>query len=390
MTRVIFFIESPFTERDYSRYGIEILQKNGFNVEVWDFAPVLHPKVYQYVQVSGAVSFGGYKRFLVQDEALVAISELTHACFVVSLITCRYETFAIYRALSVVQVGYCMVVINAIPAQSTVKDPMAILAQMKQASPFQLFNALISRIPFQYMGIRPATVLLAGGVQSIRHRNKHSMNQETKILWAHTLDYDLYLNEQDKPIHEDAKMGVFLDEYLPFHPDYGSLGTSSPSGPEDYYPSLCRFFDFLEREYRVRIVIAAHPRARYEDHPDYFGGRPVVKGETLELVRKSGFVISHSSTALNFAVLFHKPVLFITTNKIQQNQKFSSVIHGLAVWLNKIPINVDGPLHLNWGKELAIDLEAYARYREAYIKKSGSPEKPAWQIFADFLKAVYV
>ena len=55
-----------------------------------------------------------------------------------------------------------------------------------------------------------------------------------------------------------------LDNYLPFHPDFG---TGSLIEPEEYYVPLCHFFDHLERKYDVRIVIAAHPRSSYETHP---------------------------------------------------------------------------------------------------------------------------
>ncbi|TAL09724.1 MAG: hypothetical protein EPO02_09505 [Nitrospirae bacterium] len=198
----------------------------------------------------------------------------------------------------------------------------------------------------------------------------------------------MYLNERDRPVSADAKLGVFLDEYLPFHPDYDRLGLTAFSSADAYYPALRRFFDFLEHEHVVRIVIAAHPHSRYEDHPDYFGGRLVVKGQTLELVRKAGFVIAHSSTALNFAVLFRKPVVFVTTDSLQQNQRVARSIRVMASWLGKTPINVDAPLGVDWERELTVDEKAYARYREAYIKKAGSPDKPAWQIVADHLKTV--
>jgi len=34
--RIIFLVEMKFNFRDYQRFGIEILQQNGFSVEVWD------------------------------------------------------------------------------------------------------------------------------------------------------------------------------------------------------------------------------------------------------------------------------------------------------------------------------------------------------------------
>ena len=45
--KVIYIIETRFNKRDYDRFGIEILKKNGFEVEVWDFTPFLGSHEYR-------------------------------------------------------------------------------------------------------------------------------------------------------------------------------------------------------------------------------------------------------------------------------------------------------------------------------------------------------
>lgn len=388
--KVVFLVESPFNQRDYERFGIELLQKEGSTVEVWDFTALLYPQLHSHVKVPDPINYEGYHQLSTREEVLAAISELTHLCFVVCMLVYRYETWHIYRALSNAKLKYCVPMTNATPTINSIRGPVHAYAQiikkLFQYSPERLFKALFCRIPFNCMGIRPATVLLAGGERSIR--GSCPISKDTEILWAHSLDYDIFLEEKDKPTQVDMKMGVFLDEYLPFHPDYIHMGVSPPSAPEDYYPILCRFFDLLERECGIQIVIAAHPRAHYEERCKNFGRRRVYKGKTAELVRQSGLTIAHASTSLNFAVLFQKPVLFITTNRLQQSPVAGPYIVTMATWLNKTPINLDELPHIDWEKELTVDQASYARYQEAYIKKRGSPEKPCWQIFADFLKTL--
>jgi hypothetical protein len=235
------------------------------------------------------------------------------------------------------------------------------------------------------LGIRPATIILAGGAMSIDFNYRYPVSKKTEILWLHTTDYDKYLMERKTPVQSDRSMGVFLDEYLPFHPDFIHLGLSYPSTPEEYYPHLCKFFDLIEREYNVHIVIAAHPKSNYEKHPDYFAGRPVIRGKTVELVQKSGFTIGHMSTSINFAVLFHKPVIFITSNKLQRSF-IGPYIELMASQLGKKTINVTNPTLINWDKELSINEKAYMNYMHSYIKRDISEELPFWQIFANHIK----
>ena len=47
--------------------------------------------------------------------------------------------------------------------------------------------------------------------------------------------------------------------------------------------------------------------------------------------------ITHASTSINFAVIFCKPILFITTNRMQRTRYANEL---LSSWFNKIPLNI--------------------------------------------------
>jgi hypothetical protein len=191
---------------------------------------------------------------------------------------------------------------------------------------------------------------------------------------------------RDRPVPAEASIGVFLDEYLPFHPDLLYTGNPPPCPAEEYYPQLRQFFDHLEAEYGVHITVAAHPKSQYEHHPDYFGGRPVIRGDTPVMVQRAGFVILHASTSLNFAILFEKPVIFVTNRRIDANPgicRLGAILSTMASILGKKPVLLDEPCTLDWHRELTVDREAYARYRDWYIKKQGTEERNTWDIVAD-------
>ena len=181
---------------------------------------------------------------------------------------------------------------------------------------------------------------------------------------------------------------VFLDEFWPFHPEAVYTEMPFPVTAEDYYPKLVHFFERVERDLGLQVVIAAHPKSYYERLPDYFGGRKVVWGKTVRLVKDAKLAMMHDSASLNFVVLYHKPVLFLScalhpawANHIRVDR--------MAAVFGKQPINLDelAPT-IDWKAELKVDEGVYKSYQEKYIKQSGSPDKPAWQIFADFLKTL--
>jgi len=382
--RVVYVIESLFSQRDYDRYGIEILLKNGFEVEVWDFTPFLHPRVWQEVSVPDAIAYSGYRRFFTRGDAAAALAMLTDRPFVVCLIPYRWQSMWLYRAMSKCRLNYGLLMVNALPEVCPRDRRAGILAEFAHFHFLQWCNALFRRLPPRLLGIRPAVLVLAGGERSIRRNTP--IGRDTTILWAHSHDYDASLKADQGALLADKTTGIFLDEYLPFHPDYVHAGGAPPCSPEEYYPALCRFFTCLERDYGVQIVIAAHPKSHYDEHPEYFGGRPVLRGQTGSLVRQCGFVLAHSSQSINFAVLFKKPVVFVTTDRLRQNEWFGPYIDLTASLLKKTAVNVDAPDHLDWAKESTVDEDAYERYREAYIKRKNTPDKPSWQILADFLK----
>jgi len=382
--KVIFFVEYPFGERDYRRFGIETLQENGFEVEVWDFTPVLFPATHRSAQIPDPIAYAGYREFLTAREALNAISRLDASTFIVCYVSYQVTSLSIFRAISKAGLRYALMNTNALPPISRKALGRGLLRPSKVSARI-LLNALLHRLPPGAWGVKPASVVVAGGERSIQ--GHQPVSQRTKFVWAHAFDYDNYLCEKQRLEQPDPQLGVFLDEYLPFHPDFVHMGIAAASPATEYYQRLRELFDLLEEAHQVRIVIAAHPRSNYEEQSEFFGGRAVIKGKTTELLHKAGFAIAHASTAINLAVLFNKPVLFVTTDRIQESAFTGHHITAMSTWLGKSPVNLDQPLKIDWRKELTIDENAYARYRESYIKRSNSPEKACWQIVADYLKA---
>jgi len=387
INKVLFLIREPFNRRDFERFGIKLLIKNGFEVEVWDLASIVNP-VPKYTPPD-PIDWPYYQVFDDKDQALSKIKNLSPDTFVVNLIGYSLKTCAIYKAISVSRARYAVFVANALPPAITKKEMF--LHNLRKSNPKvmakKLANYCFLHIPFRWIGIKPASLILAGGEQSLWFKCLYPVDKTSEVLWAHTLDYDLYLEEKDVPSTE-RPIAVFLDEFLPFHPDIPLLEVPFSIDANKYYQLLNKFFGRVEQKLGLKVVIAAHPRSRYEKLADYFEGRECIRGKTIKLVKESRLVLAHSSTALNFANLFHKPVIFLSFLDLDKSY-MGPFIRTMAHWFGKTPIPMDGDVKIDWNRELTVSAEHYNRYRQAYIKTERSEDLPFWQIVANRLKNWY-
>jgi hypothetical protein len=129
------------------------------------------------------------------------------------------------------------------------------------------------------------------------------------------------------------------------------------------------------------VIIAAHPRSDYHKKNNPFNGRQCIINETINLVKYSKFVIIHSSTSTNYAVLYNKPIIFISSKKYTTIYQKKIQFHSSL--FNKFPINICQESKIDFEKEMKIDNDLYNNYKEDYIKETGTPEKPVWEVFAD-------
>jgi len=396
INKIIFITESRLSRRDYDRFGIDLIKKNGFVVEVWEFTPILHKNVFSKLGESDCKEEDCYKLFNCKKDAVNAINKLEKSCFIICLIGYNLKTYPFYKVISGKKIAYGVFFANALPFPDYKFNVAKIRRAIKLLTePRKLIKKLTKSAGLdtvlRFMKVNPAKIALLGGEKSFDLYSKfYPVNELTEKLWLHSLDYDLYLKEKNNPINpEVGKFAVFLDEYLSFHSDYLFMDSSPFSSAQDYYPPLCRFFSHLENKLGIKIIIAAHPRSNYEEHPDYFEGRIVIKGKTAELIRNSEFVIAHASTSVNMAVLFGKSIIFITTHRLAQGP-LGPRINLLAELLGKKAINVENVLDISIDDEFRINELVYLRYRNNYIKKDGSEDLPFWQVFCNRMKLIEV
>lgn len=396
--RIIFLSATEFTERDYLRFGIEILRKNGFVVDIWNGEAIMFPHYERQIVNSGRVPLYNQRIFLTVEDLTGAIAQLGNDTIVICLLALNIDTMGVFRSFSRYKTAYCVYHANSYPIpkyyyQSTAKY-RHYLSRITKIGFRNLIVAVLNKVVlnyYPYFGITPAPFVIVGGTRSTAFVNT-PIDSSTYHIRVHATDYDACLNEKKNHdsitgVSEDAsgKLCVFIDTYSPTDPDrfyHGADSTYSPT--EKYYRDMRSLFDYIERTFGYRIVISSHPTMHKDANAGSFGERERIYGKTANYVKKASCVLSHESTAVSFAVFFRKPILFLTSEEIDKMPNGQN-IRTMASIIGRQLVYIDSPLNFTIDALLHYDKARYDDYIHQYLSQTGC-DLLSWQIFSDFLK----
>jgi hypothetical protein len=386
--RVVYLIEQPFDERNFLRFGIQAWVDRQWNVEVWDLTPWAHPRVWQNFAERGhsLKEFVGYFPLRSKSDLNRRLSGVTAIQYFIDL---TGENFHSIRAkLALIRKGAARVVCAAgsipLPDHGAGHGLPSRLRKIIARGPDGGWKWLTQSFFAKVVAPRiPPELAVISGTQSMKLAQPGSA-----LIEAHNFDYDIYLELMKSVETDSGHYAVFIDQDYCFHLEFIYQGTSSVVTAERYFPVVSNGLEAISAALDLEVRIAAHPRASYEREgmEGFFRGFRIEQGRTAELIRGCRAVICHDSTAIQYAVLFGKPAIFLTTDELSRAYEGASIAK-VAAELGKTPINLDrvDPRAIDWRQELKIDFDRYAKYRNKYIKTEGSPELPLWTIVIDYV-----
>jgi hypothetical protein len=390
---IIFLISIPLTTRDVNRFGFEILKKHGFYVKIYDFSDLINRKVlFKNSVVSEATNYhickiNSYKSLTEELE-----KDVSHSIFVdmiVGLSEFSLSNEEIFRIFKRYGIKYCIVSAGNLPPMLPPDSFKYWSNRLKSAlNPRLLSNFLAANITSflrMHSSIYPLPEIIFSADSEVKsYYIKKYKIQQNKIIPINSFDYDIYLqylNQNNSKYLSDYEYCVFLDEAATHHPDFDIMGIKHID-ENRYYSSMNKLFDIIEKEAGFKVIIAAHPRSKYEQTPDVFGKREIIKGKTIELVANSSLVVAHSSTSINFAVLFNKPILIVKTSDLQKrgNLDFTDTMAS-ALGLKSINVDEDSLNNISFRPDSGLDTK-YEDYIYKYVKSRNAGDFFTWEIVA--------
>jgi hypothetical protein len=372
--KIIYVCFGRLTDKMAQDWYVDCLIENGMTVEYWDIVALVRKEHSE----RGALYPGYLHVFRSIGEVEKALQHPENKdAFYVMLITYVAQFMQIFRLLSKYDCRMLYFAWGAMPQDPAYKW-RKIFAWL--SSPYMCAKEIVNRSKALALRrlklVKPFEITFVAG-DALLAANSYS----AKVVPINYFDYDHYVNVRDKGNARlvSGQYAVFLDINLPYHTDLEFCGYSKID-PVDYYHSLNRFFGLLEQQYGIRVVIAAHPRADYDSTA--FEGRQIFRLVTAELVRDAEFVLSHTSTAISYAVLNAKPLVFIYTDAMATayQQTFIREMQGYADYLDAPIYNIDAARDAHQVFPKPVNQERYERYKYDYLTSRQSEDTPTHEI----------
>ena len=314
----VYFIQMPLSWRDYKRFGLAEIAAKGIKISVLDVADICMLGIDHKRDHYGDFKNIDITVFAKNRDPARALPLLDSADLIICHVGSGHiypENLFVMRLISKCAAPYLIFNNDMAPSSNLDVLKPSFFTRLGKA---KLFPAFLNRVPLFALGVKPAGYVVYGGEKSLRPLRL--VTAETKAFWAHSDDYELYLDEMAVPA-EATDTAVFLDQNFGFHDGAKAPGFTQAADPDYFYPRLRGLFDRIEGELGLRVVIAAHPRADYSKTPGLFGDREIQTGNTIKLLHASKLAICSYSTAAGMAVLFRKPLFIYTLKTIRSEER---------------------------------------------------------------------
>lgn len=384
---VIFLVETPLTERDVKRFGIQNWINRGWNVRVFDITKFTYPEYWRDIDGEKlSCIFDGLTVFNNINQILFEINNLQNKIVFIDLLDFKKTNVKIKKSAQA-QGVVVKLRLGHTPKIQTSRTFVEILNLF--IDPILTLKKLILLTKNKLKQIRAKKFnpdyLVVGGKKSMSNINYN----KTSVIKAHNLDYDSFIGRKEVTPSKNSNLLVFLDEDAGYHPDYKVQNIKPFVTADNYYPIMDYGLKKIANSLKLNIKIAAHPRSNYDLKLLKFKN-PIHINKTFELIKDAALVVGHSSTALQYAVIMRKPIIIVTTDEIQKApyaKHWKQYIDGCAATLEKKVINFNDLSNINNFEDyLNVDDKKYESYIEDFIKTKGSPEKQIWDIVIEHIQ----
>ena len=362
--RIVYVVENIFTKRDYDRFYINELIENGFEVLIVDVTELIYGEVGDSLNIKSI------------DTNYAKCKSIKEFCEILKQFKPNFSVNLVHRAKN----KYLYRFFIALYLNRKSKLIEHYCENLPLNLSFLSIKRVLKKILFSpWLLIRPSYSIVT---------NQNSIKFASgKLIKLHENDYDLYLKSSRKSKKNTSiPYLLFLDEGGAFHPDFIYQKVKCPLTPEIYYPEINRSLFNLAENLKLQPLVQLHPRVNGDNIKKYFQVG-ISNESTIDAIRDASLIVAHSSTAIQMAVLFQKPIILLKTTQLLEYKSsklliknFTKLLMCPCIWSNDANQILSIPnVHIN----------SYLLYKNEYIKIQNTPNEFNSQVLIDFLTNEY-
>jgi hypothetical protein len=364
--KIVYVVETCFSQRDNKRFFIDELRSLGFEVLVLDLVKIFHSKLYDRLEPYAQ------KR----PEGVIEVADLFDFYKVVNTFCPDFCFNFVMSGLknysARLKLKYFLKRKTIVIDYNVINLPYGLNRRNFKDS-FREALKLVAFLPFNF---------LKPHFSFVTNHETFKISQGNPLI-IHEFDYDLYLDafNTTAPYAGDPYI-LFLDEDCVFHSDFIYRNIKNPCSVDFYFKEVnCALYE-LGKNLNLKPLIQLHPRAQVQQSSEFYEAS-ISNKLTAEAIRDATLVVAHASTAIQIAVLFKRPILLLETSEYKMLKdpyqlllNFEQILHcqvitpDTASLIKKVP---------------AVNQNAYEVYERKYIKMPGSQRKAGYEIFSEFL-----
>lgn len=385
--KVIYIRYIPLTAKVYEDFYLQQVMAAGIVVEYWDISKLFFADVSQLEDSSDLCTTLHFTSYYQLEEKISSLDRVR--TLFISIMTLDGGQKKLYYLFTKYNCTLGIIGRNMFPQYSF--KSKSLFKRLLYMSPSKLMTFIDNKLlgwKMQRGRIKGYDVVFLGGRygwQGIGNISKERLVKAENIK-INSDDYDIYLKLREyKNRLVDGEYILFLDEYLPLHPDVELLKMNIVT-PEEYYPQLNAYFDRIEKQFGMPVIIAAHPKALRYKKENFFNGRSVYFGKSAMLSKDAYLVLAHDSTSINYPVAFGKRLHFITSDNLAE--KCKSIHLNILNFAEYLGCNVQYFNHPDESINVVekINTERYTAYKYDFQTSPETENILSVSIFINYLK----
>ena len=258
MNKICLLAASPFSKRDYERFGIFEIIQLGYEILILDCTPFLFKKFDK--KVNGEIlcikKSNVIRCYSIFDLIKNILDFKPDWCvdFLEGYFRKNYLERVTIRIFLKSVSKIVLYRLGSFPFPSGFKN-RTIISKIKNI--FKRIIVGILSLPWQIFN---ADKVVIGGYEEF-----NKIKNKQKVIFAHNLDYDNYINANKKQfLNYKDKFLLFLDEDFPCHSDYERSGLSPNVEEKTYFSEMSNCLNIIGDKFKLKPYIKLHPRADFE------------------------------------------------------------------------------------------------------------------------------